>query len=123
MEFSDNSIFTSNKNKKNSNFEMDPSVYVKNNIDKKTFNFSKLNKNSNVNDLVFDVDNANSVLDNKNNNKEFNINDKEVLFKIDRLNYLYFQSKSPNGLTQAELEEQGLLREYFIKYFKQNIKY
>ena len=46
---------------------------------------------------------------------------KEILEKVERLNYLYLQSKSPKGLTVKEQEEQGLLREFFIKLYKQNI--
>lgn len=42
---------------------------------------------------------------------------------IDRLNYLYFQSKKIGGLNQEELEEQGLLRERFLKLVKKNIRY
>ena len=48
---------------------------------------------------------------------------KEILDKIDRLNYLYLQSKSPQGLTIKEQEEQGLLREYFLKLYKNYLEY
>lgn len=57
-----------------------------------------------------DVDNLNSELNLLNKN-------------IDRLNYLYFQSKKIRELNQEELEEQGLLRERFLKLIKKNIKY
>ena len=119
MEFNENSIFANN-NKNNKNFEMDPSVYSENNINNKTFNFSKLNKNLDVSNINLNANiNNNSY---KVNNTE-KIKDSDLYIKVDRLNFLYFQSKSPTGLTQSELEEQGLLREYFIKYFKQNVKY
>lgn len=59
-------------------------------------------------------------MDNVDNlNSELNLLNKN----IDRLNYLYFQSKKIGGLNQEELEEQGLLRERFLKLIKKNIKY
>ena len=51
-----------------------------------------------------------------------NINQKEISEKIDRLNYLYMQSKSPKGLSIKEQEEQGLLREFFLKLYKENME-
>lgn len=50
-----------------------------------------------------------------------NINNKEIQEKVNRLNYLYLQSKSPQGLNIKEQEEQGLLREFFLKLIKENI--
>lgn len=51
-----------------------------------------------------------------------NIKNKEILEKIEKLNYFYLQSKSMKALTLKEQEEQGLLREYFIKLYKQYIE-
>lgn len=51
-----------------------------------------------------------------------NINNNEIIEKVDRLNYLYLQSRSPKGLTVKEQEEQGLLREFFLKLYKENIE-
>lgn len=53
----------------------------------------------------------------ENNNK--NITNQE----IDRINYLYKKQNSPVGLTFEEQEEQGLLRQKFMNYINNNIKY
>lgn len=42
--------------------------------------------------------------------------------KIARINELYKKSKSPEGLTIAEAEEQKLLRRQFIDDFKRNLR-
>lgn len=42
--------------------------------------------------------------------------------KIARINELYKKSKSPEGLTLAEAEEQKLLRRQFIDDFKRNLR-
>lgn len=47
----------------------------------------------------------------------------ELNKSVERLNYLYFKSNSLEGLTDDEREEQGLLREKYIKFFKNNIEY
>ncbi len=48
---------------------------------------------------------------------------KIMLENVNRLNNLYQKSKSINGLTHEEMEEQGLLRERYMKFIKKNIKY
>lgn len=44
-------------------------------------------------------------------------------YDIERLNYLYSKSNSVNGLTYEEEEEQGLLRQKFMNYFNEKVKY
>lgn len=51
------------------------------------------------------------------------INIKEIKEKIERLNFLYLQSKTAKGLTLKEQEEQGLLREFILKIYKENLDY
>lgn len=46
---------------------------------------------------------------------------KEILDKIERLNYLYLQGKSTKGLSLKEQEEQGMLREFFLKLYKERM--
>ena len=48
---------------------------------------------------------------------------KELESSIERLNFLYYKSNSFEGLTDEEREEQGLLREKYIKFFRNNIEY
>ena len=48
---------------------------------------------------------------------------KEILEKVERLNFLYLQSKSNKGLSIKEQEEQGLLREFFLKLYKEKMDY
>ena len=40
---------------------------------------------------------------------------------LEKLNYLYMKSKTMEGLTDEELEEQGSLRELYLNYFKEKI--
>lgn len=42
--------------------------------------------------------------------------------KIARINALYHKSKTPEGLTEDEKQEQALLRKEFIANIRQNIK-
>ncbi len=41
---------------------------------------------------------------------------------INRINELYKKSKSPEGLTDAEKEEQATLRRQYIDDFKKNLR-
>lgn len=41
---------------------------------------------------------------------------------IKRINELYKKSKSPEGLTESEKEEQQLLRKAYIEAFKKNLR-
>jgi len=41
---------------------------------------------------------------------------------IKRINELYKKSKSPEGLTEAEKEEQAVLRRQYIDDFKKNLQ-
>lgn len=40
--------------------------------------------------------------------------------KVKRINFLYHKSKSPEGLTCEEKEEQALLRKEYIAAFRKN---
>lgn len=42
--------------------------------------------------------------------------------KIARINELYHKSKTPEGLTDAEKEEQQLLRRQYVEDFKRNLR-
>lgn len=42
--------------------------------------------------------------------------------KIDRINELYRKSKSQEGLTDAELREQTLLRKEYIETIRRNLR-
>ena len=46
---------------------------------------------------------------------------KEILEKVERLNLLYLQSKSTKGLSLKEQEEQGMIREFFLKLYKEKM--
>lgn len=54
-------------------------------------------------------------------------NDKQKLnisnIDIERINYLYNKENSPQNLTMEEQEEQALLRQKFMNYINENIKY
>ncbi len=54
---------------------------------------------------------------------DFNEELEELNKSVDRLNFLYYKSNSLEGLTDDEREEQGLLREKYIKFFRNNIEY
>lgn len=42
--------------------------------------------------------------------------------QIDRINYLYHKSKTAEGLTMEEKEEQALLRKFYIDSVKVSLK-
>jgi len=42
--------------------------------------------------------------------------------QIKRINELYKKSKSPDGLTEAEKEEQAKLRRQYVDDFKRNLR-
>ncbi len=42
--------------------------------------------------------------------------------QIDRINFLYHKSKSPEGLSMEEKEEQALLRKFYIDSVKVSLK-
>lgn len=42
--------------------------------------------------------------------------------KIKRINELYHKSKSPEGLTEAEKEEQATLRKEYVQSVRQNLR-
>lgn len=44
-------------------------------------------------------------------------------YDIERLNYLYNKSNTVQGLTYEEEEEQGLLRQKFMAFFNEKVKY
>lgn len=44
-------------------------------------------------------------------------------YDIERLNYLYNKSNTTTGLTYDEEEEQGLLRQKFMNFFNEKVKY
>lgn len=55
----------------------------------------------------------------ENSNKKLNMTNLD----IERINYLYNKQNSTQNLTYEEQEEQGLLRQKFMNFINENIKY